>query len=82
MEQTLTRERLRLKGGLLGRFRGIWEAFGKALIGVVQAFQGKKIGWPRIDPDGATRRGQRDMLSALDWLSLAGPPFGRCPLAS
>lgn len=56
---------------LLSRIRGFREAFGKALIGVFQAFQGKKNGL-RLDGQKATRRGQRDILPALAWLSLAG----------
>jgi len=52
-----------------GRVR---EGFDRRFSGISGQKEWFTIRLPKSDPDGATRRGRRDILPALAWLSLAG----------
>jgi len=51
---------------------GVREGFDRRFSGISGQKEWFAIGWPKSDPDGATRRGQREILPAPAWLSLAG----------
>ena len=50
---------------------GVLEGFARRFPGISGQKEWFAIGWPKSAPDGAIRRGQRDILPDLAWLSLA-----------